>query len=80
MSKHRHTDNIDDLSPSERRAEVAAMLAEGYRRMAKDQQILGKSAEIPADSRTTCLDCRGDSALMDPPVDGTGERRVERCP
>ena len=80
MSKHSHTDNIDDLSPFERRAEIAAILANGYRRMAKDQQILGKSAGDSADSRTTCLDCRGDSALMDPPVDGTGERRVERCP
>jgi hypothetical protein len=80
MSKHRHTENIEILSPSERRAEIASILANGYRRMAKDRLILGKSAEIPADSRTTCLDCRGDSALMDPPVDGTGERRVERCP
>lgn len=80
MSKHRHTDNIAALSPSERRTEIAAIMANGYRRMAKDQQILGKSAENSADSGTTCLDCRGELALMDPPVDGTGERRVERCP
>ena len=80
MPHPRHIDGPDDLSPEERRAEIAAIFARGCRRLAEDRRILGQSGEKSADSAATCLDSPGTDALMDPPVRGTGERRVERCP
>jgi len=70
----------DTLTSDQRRAEITAIFARGCRRLAEDRQILGESGEKSADSAATCLDSTNTAALMDPPVNGTGDRRVKRCP
>jgi len=80
MPQPRHIHSPDDLSSAQRRTEIAAIFARGCRRLAEDRQILGESGEKSADSAATCLDFPNTAALMDEPVDGTGERRVVPCP
>jgi len=72
--------DLDALSSDQRRVEIAAVFARGCRRLAEDRRILGESGEKSADSAATCLDSPDTDALMDPPVSGTGEWRVEPCP
>lgn len=76
MSPTHHADP-DRLAPDQRLVEVAAIFALGFRRMAADRRFLGESGGIQPESRATCLDRAQDAALMDPPVNRTGERRVE---
>lgn len=76
MSPTHHADP-DRLTPDQRLVEVAAILAIGFRRMAADRRFLGDCSGIQPQSRATCLDRAQDAALMDPPVNRTGERRVE---
>lgn len=79
MSKTRFVDP-DDLTSNQRQSEIAAIFAQGCRRLADTAQILAESDENSPDPPPTCLDRAGDHALMDPRVNGTRERRADPCP
>lgn len=80
MSRPRHFVDPDEFTPRERTIEVAAILAAGCLRLVARGQVSGESAENSPEASPTCLEDSGKSALMDPRVDGTRERRVHECP
>lgn len=72
-----HRADADLLTPDQRRNEVAAIFALGFRRMVADRRFLGENGGIQPETRATCLDRAQEAALMDPPVNRTGEGGVE---
>lgn len=77
MHDDTHRADPDRLTSAQRRTEVAAIFALGFRRFVADRRFLGEGTGIQPESAATCLDPGQESALMDPPVNGTGERRAE---
>ncbi len=77
-------DVLDDpaaMTPSQRRREIAAILARGVLRVRESASTSANQATSPAgenaaDSCRTCLDRAPGAALMDQPVNGTGERNA----
>ena len=75
-------DVLDDpaaMTPSKRHREIAAILARGVLRVRESastsaNQATSSAGENIADSCRTCLDSTNTAALMDQPVNGTGER------
>ena len=77
-------DNPADMTPLQRRREIAAILARGVLRAREYASTLADSHDTSpttglddADSRQTCLDPAQEVALMNQPVNGTGERNEE---
>ena len=66
----------DELTSDERLEEIAAIFAQGCRRLVAKWRTSGKLSEISPEPVATCLDPARADALMDEPVDGTGERRA----
>lgn len=75
-------DVLDDpaaMTPSQRRREIAAILARGVLRVREfslesANHATSTAGENAAESGRTCLDRAQETALMDQPVSGTGER------
>jgi hypothetical protein len=75
-------DVLDDpaaMTQSQRRREIAVILARGVLRVRESASTSANDATSPAgenagDSCRTCLDGAPGVALMDQPVNGTGER------
>jgi hypothetical protein len=75
-------DMLDDpaaMDPSQRRREIAVILARGVLRAREfastsTDHTTSPIGENAADSCRTCLDRAPGVALMDQPVNGTGER------
>ena len=75
-------DVLDDpaaMTPFQRRREIAVILARGVLRVCESASTSASYATSPADesaadSCRTCLDRAQETALMDQPVNGTGER------
>ena len=70
------------MSPSQRRREIASILAQGVLRVRESASTSANDATSPAgenaaESCQTCLDRAPGVALMDEPVDRTGERRAD---
>ena len=80
MPHARHFADPDELTFDQRFAEIAAIFAQGCRRVADSGPIGAESSANSPDPSPTCLDRARVDALMDEPVDGTGERRVVPCP
>lgn len=80
---------LDDpvvMTPLQRRSEIAAILARGVLRLRESSSKSNcssdefKTCEKARNSGQTCLDCVQKEALMDEPVNGTGERNDDLCP
>jgi len=69
----------DELTSDQRLEEIAAIFAQGCRRLVAKGCIVAESGENSQDPLATCLDCARSDALMDEPVNGTGERRADAC-
>jgi len=80
MSRTHRLVEPDELTSDQRLEEIAMILARGCRRLVAKGRILADSGENSPDPPATCLDVARDDALMDEPVNGTGERRADACP
>lgn len=77
-------DVLDDpaaMTPSQRRGEILTILARGVLRVRESASTSANDATSPArenaaESCQTCLDRAPGVALMDRPVNGTGERNA----
>lgn len=74
-------DDPADMTPFQRHREIAAILARGVLRAREFASTSADSHDTSpttgpdeADSRQTCLDPAQEVALMNQPVNGTGER------
>ncbi len=80
MSRTHRLVDPDELTSDQRLEEIAAIFAQGCRRLVAKGRILADSGENSPDPLATCLDRARVNALMDEPVNGTGERRADACP